>query len=102
MEMNLARDGGARLAGPEMRVTSCPRANAACAIAYPILPDERLLMKRTGSIASRVGPAVTTNLTRSNYPGAPGEIPRGKQCRPPSTSGRRLHIRRRAFLLPVR
>src|SRR5688572_22873634 len=102
MGINLVRDGGEMLAGPEMSVTWCPRASAASAIAYPIFPEERLLMKRTGSIASRVGPAVTTNLTRSNYPDAPGGIPRGKQCRPPSTTGRRLHTRRQAFLLPAR
>src|ERR1700730_12524161 len=102
MEMNCAPSGGATLAGPEISFTLCPAAIAASAIAYPIFPEERLLMKRTGSIASRVGPAVTTNLTRSNYPGVPAEIPREKQCHPLSTNDPRLHIHTPAFLLPVR
>ena len=41
-------------------VTRAPRSSAASAIAAPIRPVERLPMKRTGSIASRVPPAVTT------------------------------------------
>src|SRR5437762_14133775 len=102
MEMNCAPSGGATLAGPEISFTLCPAARAASAIAYPIFPEERLLIKRTGSIASRVGPAVTTNLTRSDYPGGPGGIPRGKQYRPLSTNDPRLHIHTRAFRLPVR
>ncbi len=40
--------------------TSAPRAAAASATAWPCLPDERLEMKRTGSIGSRVPPALTT------------------------------------------
>src|SRR6202171_3305624 len=102
IEINCAASGGVTLAGPEINVTLCPSANAASSIAYPIFPEERLLIKRTGSIDSRVGPAVTTNLTRSNYPGAPAKIPREKQCHPLSTDVRRLHIRTRAFLLPDR
>ena len=43
-----------------MTVTRAPRSSAASAIATPIRPVERLPMKRTGSIASRVPPAVTT------------------------------------------
>ena len=43
-----------------MSVTRAPRSSAASAIATPILPVERLPMKRTGSIGSRVPPAVTT------------------------------------------
>jgi len=39
-------------------------------------------------MASRVGPAVTTNLTRSDYPGAPAGIPREKRSHPLSTIGR--------------
>ena len=41
-------------------VTLAPRSRAAAAIAAPIRPVERLPMKRTGSMASRVPPAVTT------------------------------------------
>src|SRR6202051_4434870 len=102
MEMNCAPAGGATLAGPEISFTLCPAAIAASAIAYPIFPEERLLIKRTGSIDSRVGPAVTTNLTRLNYPGAPAKIRREKRCHPLSTDGRRLHTRTPAFLVPDR
>ena len=56
--------GVARLTGPATSRTRCPAAAAAAAIANPILPDERLLRYRTGSIGSRVGPAVTSNFTR--------------------------------------
>ena len=41
-------------------VTRAPRSSAAATIATPIRPVERLPMNRTGSIASRVPPAVTT------------------------------------------
>ena len=41
-------------------MTSAPRRWAAAAIAAPILPLERLPTNRAGSIASCVGPAVTT------------------------------------------
>ena len=40
--------GGVTLMAPAMRVTDAPRSRAASAIAVPILPDERLPMKRTG------------------------------------------------------
>src|SRR3981081_1993706 len=99
MEINSTPSGAAMLAGPEINFTSCPAAPAASAIAYPILPEERLLRKRTGSIGSRVGPAVTTNLTRSNCPGAPAEIPRETRYHPLSTNDRCLRIHTRAFLL---
>src|SRR5436190_16968150 len=100
MAMNSAPPGGVSATGPEMSVTSCFFAIAASAIAYPIFPDDRLLMKRTGSIASRVGPAVTTNLTRSDYPGGREGTRREKRCRPLATGGRRLRNRTPAFLLP--
>ena len=48
-------------------VTLAPRAAASSARAWPCLPDERLPMKRTGSIGSRVPPAVTSTRT-------PGEV----------------------------
>ena len=41
---------------------------AAWATAYPILPLDRLLTKRTGSMGSRVGPAVTSTFTASALP----------------------------------
>ena len=44
-------------------VTFAPRAAASSASAWPCLPEDRLPMKRTGSIGSRVPPAVTS--TRS-------------------------------------
>ena len=44
--------------GPQTSTTSAPASRAACATAKPILPELRLLTKRTGSIGSRVGPAV--------------------------------------------
>src|SRR5438067_3285865 len=68
-------------------------------MAYPIFPEERLLRKRTGSISSRVGPAVTTNFTRSIDRAGAEEIRREKQCLPPSKGGRCLRNRRRACLL---
>ena len=50
--------GADRAVGPLTKVTSAPAACAARAKAYPIFPDERLVMPRTGSIGSKVGPAV--------------------------------------------
>ena len=42
------------------KVTSAPREAATVASARPIRPLEALPMKRTGSIGSRVPPALTT------------------------------------------
>ena len=50
--------GVGRLTGPATSVTSAPASRAARAIAKPILPLDRLVMPRTGSMASNVGPAV--------------------------------------------
>ena len=47
---------------PAISVTSAPRWAATRATAYPCLPELRLPMKRTGSIGSRVPPAVTSTL----------------------------------------
>ena len=47
-----------RCTGPATSVTSAPASRAARAIAKPILPLDRLVMPRTGSIGSKVGPAV--------------------------------------------
>ena len=57
--------GGASETGPETRVTAAPRLRAAAASSYPIRPVEWLVTNRTGSIASRVGPAVTSRRTPS-------------------------------------
>ncbi len=52
----------ARFVGPNISVTSQPSAFAASAMAMPILPVEGLLIKRTGSKNSLVGPAVIRHL----------------------------------------
>ena len=52
-------DGTGTVVLPFTNRTSAPRALAASARAKPILPEESLLMKRTGSRRSRVAPAVT-------------------------------------------
>ena len=54
--------------GPEMSTTSAPRSQATSATRYPILPLERLVTTRTGSIDSRVGPAVTTIRRPASFP----------------------------------
>ena len=60
--------GGVTLMAPAMSVTEAPRSRAASAMAAPILPDERLPMKRTGSSGSRVPPALTTTCRPSRSP----------------------------------
>ena len=52
--------GEGRCTGPATKVTSAPASRAARAIEKPILPLDKLVMPRTGSIASYVGPAVTS------------------------------------------
>ena len=47
---------------PVISTTSAPLCAATFAMAYPILPVEWLVIYLTGSIASFVGPAVTTTL----------------------------------------
>ena len=55
--------------GPATSTTSAPAARAAAATAKPILPELRLLMNRTGSMRSRVGPAVMQHaLTPASGP----------------------------------
>ena len=54
------------------RVTSAPRRAARSARASPIRPEERLPMKRTGSIGSRVPPAETSTRRPSQGPIGPG------------------------------
>ena len=63
-----------------MTVTRAPRSSAASAIATPIRPVERLPMKRTGSIASRVPPAVTTTC-RPGQVGVAGRTDQGRARR---------------------
>ncbi len=55
--------GGPGPSAEVTRVTWAPRAAAASAMAWPCLPDDRLPMKRTGSMGSRVPPAVTRMRT---------------------------------------
>ncbi len=62
--------------GPATSSTSAPLRAASCARAKPMRPLDRLLMKRIGSSASRVGPAVT----RTRRPA------RSPQCRESSIS----------------
>ena len=66
-------DGRRRRAAPTVvtRVTLAPRAAASSARAWPCLPDERLPMKRTGSIGSRVPPAVTSTRRPGEVAAAP-------------------------------
>ena len=54
--------GSGRWTGPVMSVTCAPRSRAAWATAKPILPLLGLLINRTGSRYSRVGPAETTTF----------------------------------------
>src|SRR5688500_1753168 len=60
--------GGVTLIAPAISVTDAPRSRAPSAMAAPILPEERLPMKRTGSSGSRVPPAVTTTCSPSRSP----------------------------------
>ena len=57
--------------GAAIRVTLAPRSRAASARAKPILPDERLVMTRTGSMGSCVPPAVTTMRRPARSPFLP-------------------------------
>jgi hypothetical protein len=83
--------GVARQVGPETSCTCAPASAAARAMAWPILPELRLVMPRTGSIASKVGPAVTsTRLPAStplpNSPETASWISTGSSMRPGPTS----------------
>ena len=60
IRVSLTVSGILRLTGPAITATSAPASTAAWATAAPICPELRLLIKRTGSMASRVGPAVTS------------------------------------------
>ena len=60
VSINVTPDGTLSVVSPLMRITSAPRLCAARAIAKPIFPDDPFERKRTGSIVSRVAPAVTS------------------------------------------
>ena len=68
-------------------MTAAPRRSAAAASPYPILPEDRFEMYRTGSIGSRVGPAVTS--TRSPARSRTGVSTRRSASTMSSTSGNR-------------
>ena len=57
---------------------AAPRAAASSAMAWPCLPDERLPMKRTGSMGSRVPPAVTSTCSPARSWRRPSE--RGRRA----------------------
>ncbi len=66
--MRVTPAGVASDVGPATIVTFAPASAAACASAKPILPELVLVMLRTGSIASTVGPAVSsTRLPFSTF-----------------------------------
>ena len=74
-DCTLTPGGGATLSGPATRSTLAPRRHAAAASATPILPLLWFEMNRTGSIASRVGPAViSTRLPRKRRRRAPADV----------------------------
>src|SRR5580692_1683424 len=66
-----AAPGGVNAVGPLTSNTRAPRRSAASANAYPILPLDRLDRYRTGSIFSRVGPAVINTVSPTNSCDAP-------------------------------
>jgi hypothetical protein len=66
--MRVTPAGVGRLTGPATSTTLAPASRAACATAKPILPELRLLMKRTGSMRSRVGPALTSTRRPARAP----------------------------------
>ena len=51
-----------RLVGPDINVVSKPSFDKDLASSYPCLPLDLFVIKRTGSIYSLVGPAVTKAL----------------------------------------
>ena len=58
-------NGSGSVFGPVISVTSAPRRAASSAIACPVLPLARLVMKRTKSMGSSVAPAYTSARTPS-------------------------------------
>ena len=53
---------GSKFVSPEIKVVSKPLSLNDLAISYPCLPLDLLVINLTGSIYSRVGPAVTSAL----------------------------------------
>jgi hypothetical protein len=69
-------------------VTAAPRRAASLASANPIRPEERLPMKRTASIGSRVPPAVTSTFRPSRSPpGRAGASPSAASIAASSSGG---------------
>jgi hypothetical protein len=77
------------------RVTLAPRDAASSAMAWPCLPEDRLPMKRTGSMGSRVPPAVTSTCSPSRSC-RPVPVPR-----PASTSETASTMRAGSASLPA-
>ena len=85
----LRATSGARAAGEAViNVTSAPRRAATSAMAWPCRPEELLVMTRTGSIGSRVPPAVTTTRRPDKTP-APSRTIESASAAMRSGSGRR-------------
>ena len=55
--------GAGSIVGPQTTIVRAPASTSERAIARPVLPEERLLMYRTGSMGSLVGPVVTSAVT---------------------------------------
>ena len=75
--------GLCRAVGAVTRITFAPRSRATWAMAYPILPVERLVITLTGSIGSCVPPALTTMRRPAKGPSRP----RSARIRPRISSG---------------
>ena len=86
--------GVGRCTGPATSVTSAPASAAARAIAKPILPLERLVMPRTGSIGSKVGPAVISTALARQQLRLEERDQLGEQLARPRACGRRRSRRR--------
>jgi hypothetical protein len=79
----LKKGGWGGFTGPQISVTLAPAFRAAVANANPIAPLESFEMKRTGSIYSRVGPAVMRICLPFKFIYA-GIIYKNLQCRNPN------------------
>ena len=60
--------GVGKLTGPDIKLTKAPSSQAASAKAKPIFPELRFDINLTGSIISRVGPAVMRIFFPANRP----------------------------------
>ena len=81
--------GSGRSAAAVTSTTDAPRPAASTATASPCLPDERLPRKRTGSMGSRVPPAVTRTRRPARSPAGAGRRGGGRPF--PEGGGHRLH-----------